>query len=527
MVICPKRQQVFYEERLRNIVPYVEIEERARNLFRAIDRNGDHHICAEDMAKYLKANGIFFSRKDFRAFMKQYDHNSTGSLDWLEFWHFVKDQENHIRRVFRELDSNLTGELEDHEFLEALHRLGIPATKSQVQEFITQFSHDHSKKITYAEWYEFLHTNQFFGGDLSHINFGALWEDLKHRRSSSIIIDVDDDLLLPESDESEEYENYPPSHPKWKYMIGGGIAASISRTLTAPLDRLRCLLQLQTMKHAMTVAGSDQFRWRSSWQILRDMGGPAGNMPWMKRIHGYYRGNMMAVAKVAPEIAIRNFIYEHLKSLIVKISPDSKASMELQWYQRFIAVNLSAVSAQALLYPFEYIKTALQMSGDSMRSLSVPEIIRAELRSKMGWRHMWTGLSPSLIRVAGDISIYETFKKIHYEKNKAHEDPERRYPSVPELLLMGSCASAVAQTVTFPLLFVRTALQAQSALSVHQSTPIVAYKGTMDAFRQIVKREGVRGLYTGWGVNLFKTVPTVTTTFVAYELVKRQMGIYY
>jgi Ca2+-binding EF-hand superfamily protein len=74
-----------YEERLRTLVPLSEIEARARNLFLTIDSDKDHSIDAEDMANYLKANGIFFNRKDFQDFMKRYDTNNSGSLDWLEY----------------------------------------------------------------------------------------------------------------------------------------------------------------------------------------------------------------------------------------------------------------------------------------------------------------------------------------------------------------------------------------------------------------------------------------------------------
>ncbi|KAL0481243.1 calcium-binding mitochondrial carrier protein [Acrasis kona] len=511
-----------YEDKLRNSVPLSEVEKKARNMFLAIDKDKDHSIGVGDMALYLRENGIFFSRSDFQAFMRRYDRDNSGSLDWLEFWEFVKEQENQIRRVFMQIDVNKSGELEENEFFTALHRLGIPATRAQVHEWTSQISHDPQKRtITYLEWYEYLHTHQFFGESLAHISLDELWEDWKIRKATSIIIDVDDEILLEDDDD----EPFNWTHPKWKYMVGGAIAASISRTLTAPLDRLRCLLQVQTMKHAMSTMDSKDFKFKTSWEILKEMGATSTGEKWTTRLKGYYRGNLIAVAKIAPEIAIRNFFFEHLKGAFVKLDPETDKTMDLEWRHRFIAISASAVAAQALLYPLEYIKTALQMSH---KQRTVNDIIQAEYQCKMGLRHMFKGLSPSLIRVAGDISVYETLKKIHYERNKAHEDPENRYPSVGELLVMGSMACAVAQSVSYPLLFVRTVMQAQACKDVKPGgKPIVPFNGTIDAFKQIIKREGVRGLYTGWGVNLLKTVPSVTTTFVAYDLLKRSMGIYY
>ncbi|KAL0479745.1 hypothetical protein AKO1_007536, partial [Acrasis kona] len=510
-----KIKQQIYEQSLRNAVPLSEIENKARCLFTAIDQDKSNSIDADEMAAFLKTNGIFLDRSSFQSFIKRYDSDNDGSINWSEFWTLIREQENQIRSVFMEMDADRSGTLDEEESLAALHRFGIPATKAQVQDWIKQISQPGTGRVTYKEWYNYLHTQQFFGEKLSHISLGELWEDWKIRRASGIIIDGNGTLLI------SEYDNIPWSHPKWKYMAGGAIAASLSRTLTAPLDRLRCLLQVQTMKHAMSTNPLDM---KSSWQMLKEMGSNSNDGIY-SRIRGYYRGNLMAVAKIAPEIAIRNFFFEHLKGLFVKLDPESNKTMDLEWHERFISIGVSSVAAAATLYPFEYLKTSLQMTK---RERTVSEILRAEIKCKAGWRHMFTGLSPSLIRVAGDVSVYETFKKIHYERNKAHEDPTKRYPSVVELLGMGSLACGVAQTVSYPLLFVRTIIQAQACKEIAPGgIKFVPYKGTMDAFRQIIKREGVRGLYTGWSINLLKTVPTVTTTFVAYDLLKRQMGIYY
>lgn len=40
-------------------------------------------------------------------------------------------------------------------------------------------------------------------------------------------------------------------------------------------------------------------------------------------------------------------------------------------------------------------------------------------------------------------------------------------------------------------------------------------------YRDIVRKEGVKGLYRGFGVNLLRTVPNCVIAFSAYEFAKR------
>ena len=50
------------------------------------------------------------------------------------------------------------------------------------------------------------------------------------------------------------------------------------------------------------------------------------------------------------------------------------------------------------------------------------------------------------------------------------------------------------------------------------------YKGLWHAFKTVVQEEGPRGLYSGFGVNLVRTVPSSLVTILGFEAVRSWLG---
>jgi len=74
-----------------------------------------------------------------------------------------------------------------------------------------------------------------------------------------------------------------------KYLAAGGIAGFISRTVTAPIDRLKVLYQVHS-KIALTQEGKPVGIYDGMKAIYRDGG-----------IRAFWRGNFTNVLKVVPE----------------------------------------------------------------------------------------------------------------------------------------------------------------------------------------------------------------------------------
>ena len=298
-------------------------------------------------------------------------------------------------------------------------------------------------------------------------------------------------------------------HPKWKYFLAGGMAAAVARTAVAPLERLRCLYQIQTQ---ITKHKNGQFlEFQSIREGLREIGKDG--------YKGLFKGNGMNVMKAIPEIAARSYFYEMFKRWIIYYNDHVPDAVSIQMHQRFCASAFAAMAAQALIYPLDSIKMHLM----TRENVNIRGIFRDSLKAD-GWRQFYRGCTPAMIRVGLDTGLYETFKKIHYTYYSS-QDINHDYPSMPAVFMMATAACTVNQVLTYPLQLVRTRLQMQNVLERSHITDI-HYNGMSDAFKQIWKTEGIRGLYRGSVVTFLKSVPTVSTTLFAFEFAKREFGIY-
>ena len=139
------------------------------------------------------------------------------------------------------------------------------------------------------------------------------------------------------------------------YFIAGGMAGMISRTATAPLDRLKVYLIAKVGTKQDVVQAAKE---GAPVQAVKSFGRPlidackdlwrAGGM------RSLFAGNGLNVVKVMPESAIKFGAYEAAKKALAKI--DGSDPRHLHPTAQFIAGGVGGAVAQCVVYPLDTLK---------------------------------------------------------------------------------------------------------------------------------------------------------------------------
>ncbi|XP_067873754.1 mitochondrial adenyl nucleotide antiporter SLC25A24-like [Heterodontus francisci] len=279
----------------------------------------------------------------------------------------------------------------------------------------------------------------------------------------------------------------------WKQFLAGGVAGAVSRTWTAPLDRLKIYIQVYAAEQHLNLLGS--------WKAMVQEGG----------YRSLWRGNGMNVAKIAPETGIKFLAYDQYKKFF------GERHTKLALGQRFVAGSLAGVTAQTIIYPMEVLKTRLAL-GNTGQYNGINHCMRTLIKNE-GIAALYAGFTPNLLGIipyAGiELAVYESVKKAYCQKYG--QNPNE--PGIFVHLGCGTISSTCGQVGSYPLALVRTKMQ------VHAIVRHGPHVSMHQHFSNIIREEGLFGLYRGFTPNCMKVVPAVSISYVIYEKMKVLLGL--
>uniref|UniRef100_A0A6I8NUT2 Solute carrier family 25 member 24 n=1 Tax=Ornithorhynchus anatinus TaxID=9258 RepID=A0A6I8NUT2_ORNAN len=407
------------------------------------------------------------------------DTNQDGQLDFEEFTKYLKDHEKKMKLAFKSLDKNNDGKIDASEVVQSLKILGIDISEQQAEKILQSMDADGTMSVDWNEW-----------RDHFLFNPAANLEEIVRFWKHSTVFDIGESLAVPDEFTEEE----KTTGQWWRQLLAGGVAGAVSRTGTAPLDRLKVMMQVHGSK-------SNQINIVSGFKQMVKEGG----------IRSLWRGNGVNVLKIAPETAVKFWAYEQYKKLL------TKDGAKVGTVERFVSGSLAGATAQTFIYPMEVLKTRLAV-GKTGQYSGMFDCAKKILKHE-GLRAFYKGYIPNFLGIipyAGiDLAVYELLKNNwldRYAKDSVN-------PGVLVLLGCGTMSSTCGQLASYPLALVRTRMQAQAMM---EGAPQLNMVGL---FQRIIRKEGVLGLYRGITPNFMKVLPAVSISYVVYEKMKQNLGI--
>ncbi|XP_015222673.1 calcium-binding mitochondrial carrier protein SCaMC-2-B isoform X5 [Lepisosteus oculatus] len=442
--------------------------------------------------------------------VKAGDKDLDGQLDFEEFVHYLRDHEKKLRLVFKSLDRKNDGRIDAQEIMQSLRDLGVHISEQQAEKIlkrirkgqnwapITYMDKNGTMTIDWNEWrdYHLLHPAD---------NIPEIILYWKH----STIFDVGESLMVPDEFTAEERN----TGMWWRHLVAGGGAGAVSRTCTAPLDRLKVLMQCLSVlhhhhHHHRALCGLQVHGSRANNMCI------VGGFTQMIREGGMrslWRGNGINVIKIAPESAIKFMAYEQIKRLM------GSSQNSLGILERLVAGSLAGAIAQSSIYPMEVLKTRLALRKTGQYS-GMADCAK-HIFKKEGLAAFYKGYVPNMLGIipyAGiDLAVYETLKNSWLQRYAT----DSADPGVFVLLACGTMSSTCGQLASYPLALVRTRMQAQASV---EGAPQMSMTGL---FRHILRTEGASGLYRGLAPNFMKVIPAVSISYVVYENLKVTLGV--
>ncbi|RYQ86733.1 hypothetical protein Ahy_B10g106370 isoform A [Arachis hypogaea] len=140
-----------------------------------------------------------------------------------------------------------------------------------------------------------------------------------------------------------------------------------------------------------------------------------------------------------------------------------------------------------------------------------------EVYSEAGIVGFWKGVIPALIMVCNpsiQFMIYESSLK----RLRARSSKKQGNVTALEVFLLGALAKLGATVSTYPLLVVKSRLQAKQEIGASNS---LRYSGTFDAILKMIRYEGLPGFYKGMSTKIVQSVFAASVLFmIKEELVK-------
>jgi len=285
-------------------------------------------------------------------------------------------------------------------------------------------------------------------------------------------------------------------------LIGGSIGA-ISKTVMAPVERVKLLMQTQD-SNPDVLSGKVQ-RYKSIGDCFSRVKSEQG-------FWAFWRGNLVNCLRYAPQQGSALAFNDLLNNMF----PNYNSSTDF-WKSvatKLTSGGLAGALANTICYPFDFARTRLasDLKKGGGQFKGIWDCIWTTLKNQ-GLTGLYTGWTVTVMGAfvyrAGQLGLFKQIQDLNpYQADKG---------------TLGAVSSFVAvttaRTVIMPFNYPFDTVRRRMMLESEKPVASRVYKGSVDCFFQVLQKEGLKGMYKGMVPELFRGVGG-SLVIVAYDRIK-------
>jgi len=272
----------------------------------------------------------------------------------------------------------------------------------------------------------------------------------------------------------------------------GGFSGAIAKTLTAPIERIKLVVQTQDANPKIRSGEVPRYKGMvdCGQRIMQEQG-----------FRRFWDGNLTNCIRYFPTQAFNLAFKDTFKKMFPKYSPQKEFG--LFFMSNLVSGGCAAACSMTIVYPLDYARTRLASDvGSGKKTFSgLGDCIVKTMKGPGGFGALYTGFGVSVVGIVGyrglQLGTFDTITGLNpWKKDKGFMGAVTTFGAAQTAITIGAGA-------TYPFDTVRRRLQMQSEKPPEEHI----YKGTQDCFKKIAAEEGLAaGLYKGFLANVVRSI---------------------
>jgi solute carrier family 25 (adenine nucleotide translocator) protein 4/5/6/31 len=292
-------------------------------------------------------------------------------------------------------------------------------------------------------------------------------------------------------------------------FIAGGTSGAIAKTCTAPIERVKLLIQTQDANPK--IISGEVPRYTGIVNCFTRVAADQG-------IGAFWRGNFTNILRYFPTQAFNFAFKDGIKAQFPKY--DKKKQFGQFFMANVAAGGAAGAGSLLVVYPLDYARTRLasDVGGSEKQFKGLADCLKKTASGPKGPLALYNGLGVSITGIIPYRGVYFGLFDTTTGLNP-YADSDNTMMRLASNFGCAQFSAISAGYASYPFDTVRRRLQMQSDKPKEEWV----YAGTGDCFAKIAKDEGITAFFKGAGANALRTVGAAMV-LVLYKEITRAMN---